>query len=244
MRKRIAALICMAITALGMTGMVPAEEAAEASGQEVSSVVIWQGYCDAMSYTFVLDSDSQTASVSETSPDGTMSSVSGSYGIAEDHTLTVTSSEGTVYTWQAAAASACASTVSGQDLLTGQNVEIALWKADPGIKDSVNEYAWYVGQSEEGDAYTYGLSLDCTKLIFGFYTPDEDTLYETAFSLEITDSGNGVLSGRAVDSEGESYAFSYEMIDENPLHVRLSLNGESCEASAVEARIIEGYTEA
>ena len=83
MRKRIAALICMAITALGMTGMVPAEEAAEASGQEVSSVVIWQGYCDAMSYTFVLDSDSQTASVSETSPDGTMSSVSGSYRVCE-----------------------------------------------------------------------------------------------------------------------------------------------------------------
>jgi len=38
--------------------------------------------------------------------------------------------------------------------------------------------------------------------------------------------------------------FIYEMIDENSLHVRLSLNGESCEASAVEARIIEGYTEA
>lgn len=244
MRKWITALICMAVTTLGMTGWIPAEEAEEETTQEASSVVIWQGYRDAVSYTFVLDSDSQTASVSETSADGTMTSVSGACQIAEDHTLTVTSSEGTSYTWQATADSACASTVSGQDLLTGQDVEIALWKADPGIKDSVNEYAWYTGQSEEGDAYTYGISLDCTKLIFAFYTPDEDTLYETAFSLAITDSGDGVLSGEAVDAEGGSYAFTYEMIDDNPLHVRLSLNGESCEASAVEARIIEGYTEA
>ena len=36
---------------------------------------------------------------------------------------------------------------------------------------------------------------------------------------------------------------SYEMIDENPLRVQITLNGEACETSAVESRIIPGYTQ-
>ena len=257
--KKAAVLICMAITMLWAAGLVFADEtgsettAGEAAGtaeettqdetpQEESSVIIWQGYCDPMSYTFVLDSDQQTASVSETSSDGALTAVSGTYQITEEGALKITSADGAEYSWTATPASTCVNTVSGQDLLTGQDVEITLVKAASGITESVNEYAWYTGQSEEGDAYTYGISPDCTKMIFAFCTPEEDYTYITEFSIEITESGDGVLSGVAADSEGESYLFSYEMIEENPLHVRLTLNGESCEASAVEARVVPGYT--
>ena len=256
--KRAAVLICMAITMLWVAGLVFADEtvsvttageAAETTEettqdetpQEESSVIIWQGYCDPISYTFVLDSDQQTASVSETSSDGVMTTVSGTYQITEEGALKITSADGAEYNWMATPVSTCVNTVSGQDLLTGQGVEVTLVKAASGIEESINEYAWYTGQSEEGDAYTYGISTDCTKMIFAFCTPEED-YYETEFSIEITESGDGVLSGVAADSEGESYLFSYEMIVENPLHVRLTLNGESCEASAVEARVVPGYT--
>lgn len=243
MASKLTALLCLSIVTLGMTGIVSAQETPENAVQESPSVSIWQGYRDSVSYTFLLDPESMTASVGETASDGTLSSFSGTYRIDEDGTLFATSEDGREISWTSFPASSCQNTVSGQDLLSGQEVELTLVKVDPEIKESISEYAWYAGLSEEGDAYTYGISSDCTKLVFAFCTPEEDELYKTSFSLDITDSGNGVLSGQAADEEGGIYSFSYELIDENPLHVLITLNGESCEASAVEARIIPGYTE-
>ena len=243
MIRKLSALLYLSIATLGLTGMAYAQETEETAGQESSSVSIWQGYLDSVSYTFFLDAESQTASVSETSSDGALSSFAGTYAIDEEGTLVITSQDGSEVSWKASSVSACQNTVSGVDLLSGQEVEVTLVKADPEMVDSVNEYAWYAGLSEEGDAYTYGISPDCTDLIFAFYTPEEESLYRTEFSLDITDSGNGVLTGQAADQEEGVYSFSYEMIGENPLRVVITLNGEDCETSAVEARIIPGYTQ-
>lgn len=242
MASKLTTLLCLSIVTLGMAGFVSAGEA-EDGVQETPSVSIWQGYKDSAAYTFLLDPENQTASVSETASDGALYSYTGAYSISEDGTLSVMSQDGSEISWNSSSASTCQNVVSGQDLISWEDVEVSLVKAAPATVDSINEYAWYAGLSEEGDAYTYGISSDCTQLVFAFYTPGDDELYETHFTLDITDSGDGVLSGQAADDEGGVYSFSYELIDENPLHVYITLNGESCETSAVEARIIPGYTE-
>ncbi len=216
---------------------VPDEAALAADVQEDNGVRIWQGYLDGASYTFRLDTENQNASIAKTFSDGTLESIAGSYVIDDAGSLVVTAEDGSTQTWTAAAVSSCQIT-AGSDA-----GEIALARADSNLEDQINEYAWYTGLSAEGDAYTYGISLDCTQMIFGFYTAGDEMLYETTFALTQTGGGDGTISGYATDEGGNAYSFSYEMIDGNPLHVNITLNNETIEASAVEARAFSGYVE-
>ena len=128
MIRKLSALLYLSIATLGLTGMAYAQETEETAGQESSSVSIWQGYLDSVSYTFFLDAESQTASVSETSSDGALSSFAGTYAIDEEGTLVITSQDGSEVSWKASSVSACQNTVSGVDLLSGQEVEVTLVK--------------------------------------------------------------------------------------------------------------------
>ncbi len=232
MLRKIAAAAGAVTAVIGMAVNAAAQETVE------SSMHIWQGYKDSAAYTFVMDTYTETASIAKTEQDGSVTVVSGTYAVDTDGNLTVTDMDGAQQTWNAVQESLCRNTVT----VPGEDTEIILAKGDPVIARYINRYAWYVGLSEEGDAYTFGISLDCTKLIFGFYTSEDDTLYETEFSLDITQSGDGVLSGTASDEDGRTCSFSYEMIEENPLHAQISMNGESCSVSAVESRIFGDYT--
>ncbi len=211
--------------------------APEMGAPEDTGVRIWQGYLDGVSYTFRLDMENQNATIAKTTSDGTLESITGSYVVDDAGSLVVTAEDGTTQTWSA-------STVSSCQITAGSEVgEVTLARADSNLEEKINDYAWYTGLSEEGDAYTFGISLDFTQMIFGFYTAGDEMLYETTFTLAQSGGGDGTMSAVATDEEGNAYSFSYEMIDENPLHVTITLNGESIEASAVEARAFEGYVE-
>lgn len=227
--------VCAGETMPEETAETPAAEAMEV--QEDNGIRIWQGYLDGTSYTFRVDMENQLASVAKTQSDGALELITGSYTVDEAGSLIVTAEDGTAQTWTA-------STVSSCQLTAGCDAgEVTLARADSNLEDQINDYAWYTGLSEEGDAYTYGISLDCTQIIFGFYTAGDETLYETEFTLSQTGGGDGTITATATDEDGNAYAFGYEMIDENPLHVNITLNGETIEASAVEARTFEGYVE-
>lgn len=215
-----------------------AETAEEPQQPEDTGVRIWQGYLNGEAYTFRIDSQNQAAAIARTAEDGTMNLISGAYTTDEAGTLTVTAEDGTVQSWSASSVSTCQTAASGE---TG---DVTLALADPNLEANINDYAWYTGISAEGDAYTYGISLDCTQLIFGFYAVDDETLYESTFSLQQTEGGDGLISGIASDEAGNVYSFSYELVDGSPLHVNITLNGETCEAYAVEARAFPGYEEA
>ncbi len=213
------------------------EQTQETDAQVDNGIRIWQGYLDGNAYTFRLDTENGDATIAKTQVDGTLELLTGSYVIDDAGSLTVTAEDGTVQAWNASPVSSC------QTAASSEAGEITLVRADPNMEDAINEYAWYVGLSPEGDAYTYGVSLDCTEMIFGFYAVGDETLYETKFNLTQTESGDGTITAVASDEEGNAYAFSYEVIDDSPLHVYVTLNGETCEASAVEARAFSGYTE-
>ncbi len=215
----------------------PAAEAVDDTATEDTGISILQGYLNGESYTFRLDTLNQTASIADTLEDGTLNLISGGYTTDEAGTLTVTAEDGTTQSWTATSVSNCQTTA------VGDAGEITLVLADPNMEENINDFAWYAGSSAEGDAYSYGISLDCTQLIFGFYAVDDPTLYETRFTLNQTEGGEGVIAGTASDETGNVYPFSFELVDGSPLHVNITLNGETCEASAVEARVFAGYQE-
>ncbi len=249
MKKKTVLLLCSAAMTLAMAGSalaeetVPAETAETPAAEEIdvqadNGIRIWQGYLDGTACTFRLDSENETAGIAKTLEDGTLDMITGSYVIDDAGTLTVTAQDGTTQSWNASTVSSCQINVSSD---AG---EITLARADSNLEENINDYAWYTGLSAEGDAYTYGISLDCTKMIFGFYTVGDETIYETKFDLTQTGGGDGTISAIATDEEGNAYAFSYEPIDDSALHVNITLNDETIEASAVEARVFDGYAEA
>ncbi len=260
MFRKIVLLTCSLAMTAGMTWSVCAQEASETISEESiaqdeaadssdaelqdgilpeeeSVLRLWQGYMNGSSYTFRIDPEEGTACIAKTAEDGTAEIISGACAVDESGLLTVTGEDGTIQSWTASAVSSCAITASGED------GEITLVRADPNLAELINDYAWYAGLSEEGDAYTYGIALDCSKLIFGFYTEEDETLYETELSLTQTGGGDGTISGTAVDDEGTQYTFSYSLIEDNPVHASITLNGETCEVSAIEARVFSQYVE-
>ncbi len=248
MKKKTVLLLCSAAMTLAMAGSalagetVPEETAETLAAEETdvqidNGIRIWQGYLDGTACTFRLDTENATAGIAKTLEDGTLDMITGSYVIDDAGTLTVTAEDGTTQSWNASTVSSCQITASSD---AG---EFTLARADSSLEENVNDYAWYAGLSAEGDAYTYGISLDCTQMIFGFYTVGDETIYETKFNLTQTDGGDGTISAIATDEEGNAYTFSYEPIDDSALHVNITLNNETIEASAVEARLFDGYTE-
>ncbi len=234
-------MICMMLnTAEGVFAeetLIEDESSSGETGVQEASYRIWQGYSDGTSYTILLNSDSQTASAAATQPDGTVSIISGSSSIDGAGTLMIMAEDGTSESITAEYVSSC------QSSAVWNGTGITLVEAAPLAADNINEYAWYAGLSLEGDAYTFGLSLDCSQLIFAFYTPGDETLYTTEFSVSVTASGNSTIVAAVSDQDGNTYDFTYEMIGENPLHAVFTLNGEFCEAYAVEARLFDTYIE-
>lgn len=244
MMKRFATIVIMTCMLLNTAGGVFAEESYEEeassgeTGVEAAEDRIWLGCSDGTVYTFLIHPETGTAAAASTQTDGTVSIISGSASIDSAGTLTITSEDGTSEVITAEAISSCQSEAVWND------VSITLAQAAPLAADHINEYVWYTGLSSEGDAYTFGLSTDWTKLIYAFYTPGDETLYTSEFSVSVTDSGNSALVAEVSDQEGNTYDFSCEIIGNNPLHAVFTLNGEFCETYAIEARLFDSYTEA
>lgn len=225
MKKRILAALLAGALAVGMGTAAFAEGESETESAAYESYVVMNGFDGENDWTILLDSGEGKATVAIASSVDDVQALYGDYTVDDEgESFTISNEEdGKDYVFKYVENDNATVTFSNQD----GSVSFDGVFVNPSIAEVINDYTWYAGKTSAGNSVTIGFDEEVKYLICGLVYADaseEDQFFGLGFDVD---------TGKAADTEGNEYDFSFEPSDESGLFATVNFDGEKIDMVAV-----------